>query len=154
MTAAKKAAKRAMQKKKGKRKKKRWDGAVGEWDDLPLNVSRGMLAAAARDYKCIVLHKDCFDPSFNKDATRLFARYNNNYFKTSTLTREEKLARVPDFSKLKVSTTALSSPTPSLTFSFFSMKEFRDEARAKRTPPLIVKSGIEIDPFPPLTSLA
>ena len=78
-----------------------------DWAQLPLNVSREILQVAAEKYPCLILHQDCFDETFNKDAAKLRRWYDKSFFAKSKLTWEERLARLEDFKQLRLGTCAV-----------------------------------------------
>ena len=89
-----------------KKSKKKWDHAVGEVDSLLLGVAKSMLEIGAKDYKCLILHQDCFDPDYSKQANKFFETYEKNYFKKSKLSRAERIGKVQDMKTLRLGSCA------------------------------------------------
>ena len=73
--------------------------------NLPLDIARKILRLGAANYPCLILHQDCFRKG--SVGRKNFNSYDKMYFKNSTLTREEKVARTPNFRELKLGSCAI-----------------------------------------------
>ncbi|QDZ25735.1 hypothetical protein A3770_18p82530 [Chloropicon primus] len=74
---------------------------------LPLGLAKKILRLAGADYPCLIAHQDCMREGKNPRAKKHYAGYDKLYFKRSTMTKEEKISRLPDFGKLKLGSCAL-----------------------------------------------
>ena len=84
------------------------DDEDAKYANLPLPVARKVLKLLAADYPCLVLNQACMrKETMGEDADLIFGRYDSLYFNGSALTREEKIARTPDFSELRLGTCAI-----------------------------------------------
>ena len=75
--------------------------------DLPLDIAKKILRLAAADYPCLILHQECMRNETSQHADKFFHEYDRLYFQKSTLTREQKITKVPNFANLKLGTCAI-----------------------------------------------
>ena len=86
-----------------KKKKKE----ANEIKELDLKTAQEILRIGSVDYNCLILHQDCMNQTYNKQAEKYWRAYNKSFFKNSKLSDEEKLGRLQDFKKLRLGSCAI-----------------------------------------------
>ncbi|QDZ22096.1 sialyltransferase [Chloropicon primus] len=88
------------------------DEEDAKYAGLPLDVAKKILRLASAHYPCLIASQECMDPDKYQYADKYYQVMDKLNFRTkagvnSTLTKEEKIARLPAFESLKLGTCAM-----------------------------------------------